>query len=211
MTFAQTQAATWNAILEDWRSGKLGAHDTPSGPGSSLAVTAELREWLPELFSEYNIRTVLDAPCGDFSWMSHVDLRGVQYTGWDVVPELVNRAALLHGSARVDFETRNLLTAKKIPAVDLIICRDFMIHLNNDSISKLLAKFIKSGSRYLLASTHPGYTNVDEQEQLYPAYWQRPVNLQAEPFNLAGMVELRREEDHPVGCCVALFKLHANA
>ena len=92
------------------------------------------------------------------------------------------------------------------------ICRDFMIHLNNDSISKLLAKFKASGSRYLLASTHPGAMNVDEPNDLYPAYWQRPVNLQEEPFNLTrGLLGILREPNHPVACDIALFDLHANA
>ena len=208
MTFAQTQANTWSQIVEDWRTGKLGTHDTPSGPGSSHEVTADLREWLPELFSEYNIRTVLDAPCGDFSWMKLVPLLGIDYQGWDVVPELIDANNMLFGER---FAVKNLLTAKKIPDVDLIICRDFMIHLRNDDISKLLAKFIKSGARYLLASTHPDAVNRDGDDDMYPAYWQREVNLQAEPFNLAGLVDIRREPQHPVGCSIALFDLHANA
>jgi hypothetical protein len=35
-----------------------------SGPGSTLAATAELRATLPEIMNKYSIKTVLDAGCG---------------------------------------------------------------------------------------------------------------------------------------------------
>lgn len=40
-----------------------------SGPGSELAETEEVRALLPGLVAELGIRTLLDVPCGDFSWM----------------------------------------------------------------------------------------------------------------------------------------------
>lgn len=40
-----------------------------SGPGSTLAATAELRADLPHLLAKYNIRSIYDAGCGSMvSW-----------------------------------------------------------------------------------------------------------------------------------------------
>src|ERR1051325_3452669 len=61
-----------------------------SGPGSEWTQTEKLRGELPKLFARHEIRTLLDAPCGDLNWMPTV-LRecAVDYTGADIVPELI--------------------------------------------------------------------------------------------------------------------------
>ncbi len=52
-----------------------GSQESRSGQGSELAATENLRAYLPELFERLNVRTFLDAPCGDWNWMREVDLR----------------------------------------------------------------------------------------------------------------------------------------
>jgi hypothetical protein len=37
----------------------------------------------------FSAKTLLDAGCGDFNWMRHVNLKLDQYIGIDVVPELI--------------------------------------------------------------------------------------------------------------------------
>ena len=49
-----------------------GSAESVSGSGSEFAYTKNLREKLPDLFSRYNIKKILDAPCGDFNWMRFV-------------------------------------------------------------------------------------------------------------------------------------------
>jgi hypothetical protein len=63
--------------------------ESRSGHGSELGGTESLRQYLPELLRRLEVRTFLDAPCGDWNWMSHVDLAGVRYIGVDVVPAVV--------------------------------------------------------------------------------------------------------------------------
>ena len=43
----------------------------------------------PGLLRDYNITTVIDVPCGDFHWMSRVNLEGRKYIGGDIVKELI--------------------------------------------------------------------------------------------------------------------------
>jgi len=35
------------------------------------------------------IKTLLDAPCGDGNWINKVDLSGITYIGADIVPEII--------------------------------------------------------------------------------------------------------------------------
>jgi hypothetical protein len=49
---------------------RWGGGETVSGPGSTLERTAKLRRELPILLEEIGARTLLDAPCGDFNWIT---------------------------------------------------------------------------------------------------------------------------------------------
>lgn len=208
--FIKTQAATWTAIRDSWVARD---HETVNGPGSTVDMTAALRNFLADVIKWHNIRSILDAPCGDWNWMRHVDLTDVKYTGWDVEPttiELNDKRWPQH-----EFSVKNLLTARRIPTVDLIICRDFLIHLPNKQIDQIVDKFTKSGSRFLLATNHPHASNdVDLApggEEGFAAYWQRHVDLEAPPFSLGGRVEAVVEPNHPVAPVneMVLFQLNA--
>lgn len=206
MTFISTQKQTWHAIRESW----LGA-ETVNGPGSTLHCTTSLRTELPALLARHHITSVLDAPCGDRNWSQHIDF--TDYTGWDI--DDVQIAADKQRWPQHTFTVCNLLTVRKIPAVDLIICRDFLIHLPNDRITAVLNKFIASDATYLLASNHPDEHNTTdlpaEGQDGYAAYWQRPTNLQAEPFTLTHKIDAITEPHHPVAANteMALFDLRA--
>src|SRR5438128_829316 len=69
--------------------GRWGHGESRSGPGSSLASTRNLREHLPGVLSQLGVRSMLDAPCGDFHWMSQVPLALEQYIGADIVPAMI--------------------------------------------------------------------------------------------------------------------------
>src|SRR5258708_6481671 len=60
-----------------------------SGRGSTLARTGVIRMELPRLLHDAGAKTLLDAACGDFNWMRHLELGSVQYIGVDIVPELI--------------------------------------------------------------------------------------------------------------------------
>lgn len=43
------------------------ADESVSGQGSTVENTFKLRRQLPELFDKFEIRSIFDAPCGDFN------------------------------------------------------------------------------------------------------------------------------------------------
>src|SRR3984885_4706502 len=84
--FTQCWKEGWWAIPD-----KDGVIAQKSGPGSSLKYTQALREELPKFLRRYNVRTIFDAGCGDFLWMKHVPLDGINYLGGDVVAPLIEQ------------------------------------------------------------------------------------------------------------------------
>ncbi len=157
-----------------WSDGK-----SRSGPGSSLEYTRELREQLPKVVSEFGIRTMLDAPCGDFYWMSHVSLEIDQYIGADIVPAIIkdNQRRFAQGNRR--FIVLDVIDEVP-PTVDLIFCRDCLFHFPTKLALTALRNFRASGSRYLLTTSFKGTRN----EEVAIGYFYC-INLEAEPFNFA--------------------------
>jgi hypothetical protein len=147
-----------------------------------------LREVLPRILAEFNIKTMLDAPCGDFNWMREVRLNLEQYIGVDIVEELItenNRRYITQGR---EFFVHNIIE-DSLPQVDLIFSRDVLIHLRDREIFRTLENFKRSGSKYLLTTTFPGRINEDlEFNGMF-----RPVDLQSAPFNLPEPIRLLSE------------------
>lgn len=162
--------------------------ETVSGGGSTLHETVALREQLPALLRRLQVRRLLDIPCGDFHWMSHVDLDGVDYLGGDIVDELVEANRQRHARPGVRFERLDLV-AGRLPEADALLCRDCLVHLPNAMVARALANVRGSGARYLLATSFPARAANPDIE---PGYW-RPLNLQAPPFSLPRPVEVIHE------------------
>lgn len=164
------------------------AEESLSGAGSSLAETESLRRELPALFKRLGVTSLLDVPCGDFHWMSRLDLSGVSYVGADIVSGLIESNRQRFGSP-LEFRVLDV-TADPLPQVDLILCRDLLIHLGTRDAARALANILRSGSRLLLVSHY-----FDRKENLdIPSGDFRPINLTRAPFDLPQPAE-RIDED----------------
>lgn len=169
---------------------RLGIYHHPesvSGAAATLEETAVLRNALPRLAEQNKVGSVLDIPSGDFHWMQHVRWN-VDYTGADVVPEIVAENQRLYGGARQRFVLLDV-TRDPLPRVDLIHCRDLLIHLSNRDCLAALRNFVGSGSRLLLTSHFAG--RVSNPEIVSGDF--RPVNLCAPPFHLPPPVQIINE------------------
>lgn len=165
-----------------------GEHDSLSGGGSDLEQTRVVRERLPMLWSEFSIRTMLDIPCGDFFWMQHVPMGELQYVGADILPELVERNSERFTRANVEFRTLDLLE-DPLPKVDMIFCRDCLMHLPFRQVVKALRNACDSGSEYLLTTT---FADRRRNHDISAGQF-RPLNLQARPISLPPPVVLINE------------------
>lgn len=198
--YLQTQAAEWDRYTRHYTG-----RESLSGPGSTLEFTAPLREWLPGMLERHRIRSILDAGCGDFTWLSTVDLTGVEYVGWDHQLDIIAHNAIRYPDQR--FECVNLLTVDTYPTVDLVIARDVFIHLPNEHVAAVLNRIWSSGSHYLLATNFPGADNFTDQPFDRDDFWYRPTDLEAPPFNLTGRVESLPEPGREPGREMLLCEL----
>lgn len=168
---------TWIHDSNHWMS-----RDSVSGSGSSLDYTRSLRMALPEIFKNFGIASVFDAPCGDFNWMSRViEESSVDYTGADIVKPLTDRLQAEFGRPGVRFLHMNLITDLH-PKVDLVICRDLLFHLSSEDAFSVLNRFVESESRYLLTTTHV-FENGESNREIETGDF-RPIDLFAPPFEL---------------------------
>lgn len=147
------------------------------GGGSTLEYTHSLQQQLPELLQRYNITSMLDAPCGDYSWMHLVKFPAdFEYTGADIVPELIQRNQQSWPSTR--FEQLDI-TQDALPDVDLLFCRDCLFHLSQADIDLVIHNIRRSKIKYVMTTTYlPGHwdnTNISTGEF-------RPIRLTEEPF-----------------------------
>lgn len=166
-----------------------GRQGSVSGSGSSLRSTRVVRGELPQLFQRRNVRTMLDIPCGDFHWMREVSMEGLSYVGADVVAELVRENTRLYSRHGVRFAHLDVIN-DHLPAVDLVMCRDCLVHLPLADAIKALRNIARSGSSMLLATTFPAR---GVNTEIAAGKW-RPLDLQAPPFNFPEPEELINEE-----------------
>ncbi|RKT55370.1 class I SAM-dependent methyltransferase [Saccharothrix australiensis] len=159
-----------------------------SGVGSDLVQTAVLRAELPGLVAALGVRTFLDLPCGDFFWMSRVELGVESYLGADVVPEVVERNR--ERFARPDREFLVLdLVRDPLPPADLVFSRDCLVHLSHDDVRGALDNVKRSGAKYLATTT---FTERAANDDIETGGW-RPLNLRVAPFHLPEPVHLINE------------------
>jgi hypothetical protein len=149
-----------------------------SGYGSSLVQTQELIKELPIVFQKYNIRKLLDAPCGDFNWMQKIDFTNINYTGGDIVKELIEINKNKYSRKNISFMQMDLME-KIVGEYDMLFCRDCLVHLSFEDILKVLENIKESQSKYLMTTTFPG---EPENKNIVTGGW-RPLNFLLPPFN----------------------------
>jgi hypothetical protein len=110
--------------------------------------------------------------------MKLVELPVERYLGIDIVPELVEQnlrrfADMKHAFALADF------TRAELPRMDVVLCRDCLVHFAFEDVRAALRNFARSGARWLLTTTFVGERANTEIET---GGW-RPLNLQRPPFD----------------------------
>jgi hypothetical protein len=155
-----------------------GDPESASGGGSATAATDAIRRDLPAVFARYEIRSLLDAPCGDFHWMKHLAGSFDRYVGVDIVRDLIDRNERLYATDRIGFLCADIV-ADRLPSTDAVLCRDCFIHLPTQLIRAALADFGATGIRYLLLTND---RDVDSYHDI-PIGSFRRVNFERPPFS----------------------------
>jgi hypothetical protein len=153
--------------------------ESVSGDGSTLEYTENLRKHLPELFQRFAIKSILDAPCGDYNWFRHVARDGVDYIGGDVVEDLVAHNNEKFSDAHTRFVKLDIIK-DDLPHSDLWFCRDVLFHFSYADIFTTLKNFVRSEMKYLFTTTH---TKCAANMDILTGQF-RLINLRLAPFHL---------------------------
>ncbi len=186
----------------DWSRGTEGV--SKSGFNASLRATKRLRAALPRLFATYGVKRFADAPCGDFFWMQHVDLTGIEYWGWEISNTLNDF------NQQFASETRHFalgdITSDALPDADMLMVRDCLVHLTFDMRWAFFENFVASNITWLLVTSwiRP------ENRWVYKNGGEKSFNMQAEPFSFGAPQEfiLETADSLPAGEEANLETMH---
>lgn len=159
-----------------------------SGEGSDDQQTEVIRNSLPVIFSQFNIKSFLDIPCGDFNWMSKIEFGNIVYIGADIVEEII----CLHQKNNINNQRSFIkidIVKDPLPYADLVFCRDCLVHFSFEDIKKSIRNMKKSGSKYLLTTTFPA---CDNNMEIVTGDW-RILNLTKDPFNFPEPITIINE------------------
>jgi len=161
--------------------------ESVSGPGSDYEQTKYLIPELDLTLRKLKIKTILDAPCGDFNWMRRVDLDKISYIGGDIVDDIVRTNNKKYKDKNISFKNIDIVN-DNLPEVDLIMVRDCLVHLPNEDIKKAINNIIDSKSKYLL-TTNFMWKSPKANIDIAVGGWRR-LNLEQEPFNFPFPIDI---------------------
>lgn len=183
----KTVAETFSEI---YRENKWGGKEGEfySGEGSRGTYAKVYADAVKNFIAENNIKKVVDLGCGDFQVASMFGSDNFQYTGCDVVPDLVRHLNEKFKSETVEFRCLNIVE-DELPKGDLCLIRQVLQHLSNAEISQILENCKKF--RYLIITEHYPNPNVALIPNLdiphgpdMRLHFDSAVVLGAEPFNV---------------------------
>lgn len=168
-----------------------------SGPGSLPEVTAGVTEFVNYIIRRYHISSIIDAPCGDWGWFKNVNLMGTMYCGIDIVDYIIKENHQKYGCRNIQFYQADIIQRGIPRHSDLIICRDFLFHLADTDIKKVLRHFKKTTAKFLMATS---FDYVDSNPVFQPfnfcdEYGFRILNMERPPFNFPEPIERLRETE----------------
>lgn len=155
-----------------------GSEESVSGQGSSLDMSSEAVKCTQLVIEQLKPTSILDLPCGDFNWMQHVDLNGINYIGGDIVEELIHLNNKKHKANNIDFRQLDIIR-DELPSADLIIVRDCFVHFSYEKIFQSIENIRRANCKYILTTT---FNNQSLNYDIVTGDW-RPINLCKKPFN----------------------------
>ena len=184
-----------------------GQSQSRSGPGSDLEATGPFRAFLDRFLRNHELQSVVDVGCGDWTSTRLVDWHGADYLGLDVVPELIDANRTQFGRPGVRFDLFDLAT-DPLPPADLVVCKDVLQHLPNDTVHAFLGKL--SACRWailvndVLRTRRGGWRTLwsHRRDSVFPVNSdirpgeKRDLELLQPPFNLDATVALRYVARH---------------
>ena len=108
--------------------------ESRSGIGSEIENTKEVLKALEHFIKEFKIKSIIDIPCGDYNWMSSMDMRNLKYQGHDIVKQLITDNKKKFKNSNISFFHSDI-TNSKLGKADLMLVRDCLVHFSFEAFS----------------------------------------------------------------------------
>jgi len=152
-----------------------------SGHGSIPENTEEIKGMIEYFIDILKIKTILDIGCGDWQYMSRVNLNGIKYIGIDASKSVIAENNKLYSTNNIKFLHGNICDMD-ISFTDLIIVKDVLMHLSNSDINTILEKIYNKCKYAIIVDDYDTISiNADIKTGEH-----RPINILANPFNFKG-------------------------
>ena len=159
-----------------------GSAESRSGEGSTMSYAGSLLKNFIDITHEFNVNCMLDTSCGDWNWMKRLTDRLPDYTGLDVVEEIVTKNNFTYGNSHTRFihtDSLSFLKKQEDNSFDLILCRHTLEHLPTAYNIQYLKEACRVG-KVLLVTTN---RICKKNEDLLKNSLFRPINLELEPYD----------------------------
>ena len=168
--------------------------ESVSGPGSEIENTKNIRKEITKLIQEYEIKSFLDVPCGDFNWIKSIINKNVQYVGGDIVKELIDQNNKKFSQPNIQFIEIDIIE-NRLPTSDILLCRDCLIHFSTNNIKKFFKNYVNSDIKYILLTSYESIKkNLEHNNEINDGDF-RPLFLMKHPFNLPAPLAKIEDKD----------------
>lgn len=182
-----------------WGQGSINGGS--SGHGSSPEMNKEYINYLNNFIKKNNIRSIVDIGCGDWQIMNHINLLNIDYSGFDVAEEVINRNNNLYKTSTTNFYKTELGEYYNYPKADLLICKDVLQHLDYQNINNILTQLDKYEHVIIINDFSENTVN-----QNIPNGGWRELDITKEPFNIRINYQLYLWNKHDTARKVLLHK-----
>ncbi|WP_234736672.1 class I SAM-dependent methyltransferase [Tellurirhabdus bombi] len=174
-----------------------------SGPGTTNPNVHQYINVLTDFLRQNKVQSLLDIGCGDFRVMREVvNQVSIDYTGGDVVQELVDHHNQHYANDHTRFRHLNAIT-DTLPPAEAVSIRQVLQHLTNEQVLTILKKL--KPYRYVIITEHvtvgeKAIPNLDKQQgPNVRLYKNSGLYIEQPPFNLeVSRVLLEYREDMDV-------------
>lgn len=174
-----------------------------SGHGSNLNTEQyhNLYSNFVTMLEKYKINSLIDMPCGDFLWIKKIiNEKKLKYLGIDIVEELIASNKKNYFNKNINFLTKDIVNFYTDEKYDLVLIRDFFIHINNSDIIQILKNLKNMRIKYVALNNY----NIEQNKDVIIGQ-HRKVNLLIEPYNLPNPIFSFK--DHENDKFLYLYKL----
>ena len=186
--------------------------ESRSGRGSEGIFAKQKISILEKVINTYNIKSILDLGCGDYSWMKQIACVVDRYHGIDVVKPLIRSNIARYESQNTTFQCLDLTSPdvqKMLDSMlyDLVVCLDLLGHLLNSEVDHVIDFVIhRITAKYLLITNRR-----DENSELYvmrPKTRHEGINIQKHKvFQEYGLAPIWGEKAEFPGDFFEFYKL----